>query len=77
MLFAIPEVLEVIYAVHNFKDLSEDNDPYNEHDFGPFLCCGEKLFWKIDYYDSDLKFWSDPLSSDCHRVLNIMLTEDY
>ena len=73
----LPDVLEVIEEVRRFKDFSEDNDPYGEHDFGSFDWGCEKIFWKIDYYDEALKGWCDPLSPDCHRVLTIMLAEEY
>lgn len=34
-----------------FDDLSADDDPHREHDFGSFQLGGEKLFWKIDLYE--------------------------
>jgi hypothetical protein len=74
---ALPDIVEVIDAVRDFNEFSEDNDPYGEHDFGSFVCFGERLFWKIDYYDSELKGWVDPLSGECHRVLTVMLAEEY
>lgn len=74
---ALPDIAEVIEMVRDFNEFSEDNDPYGEHDFGSFDCFGEKLFWKIDYYDSALESWADPLSSECHRVLTVMLAEEY
>ena len=73
----LPDVLEVIEEVRRFKDFSEDNDPYGEHDFGSFDWGCEKIFWKIDYYDEALKGWCDPLSPDCHRVLTIMRADEY
>lgn len=66
-------------AVRNFDDFSEDNDPYHDHSFGAFEFRGERVFWKVDYYDADLKFGSeDPsdLSKTC-RVLTIMLACEY
>ncbi len=65
--------------VELFNDFSEDNDPYGEHDFGAFDHNGEKIFWKIDYYDLDLKYGSenpaDP--NQTSRVLTIMLANEY
>ena len=73
-----PEVVSEIYTkVYNFKNFTEDNDPYGEHDFGSLKVAGEKVFWKIDYYDENLKNWCDPLDPDCQRVLTIMLAEEY
>lgn len=74
---ALPDIATVIDSVRDYDEFCEDNDPYGEHDFGSFDCFGEKLFWKIDYYDSALESWADPLSSECHRVLTVMLAEEY
>lgn len=68
---------EILTKVRSFSDFTEDNDPYGEHDFGAFTVGGVKLFWKIDYYDAELKAWCDPLSPECNRVLTIMLAEEY
>ena len=74
---ALPNIATVLSMVQDFNEFSEDNDPYGEHDFGSFEVFGEKLFWKIDYYDSNLESWADPLSSECHRVLTVMLADEY
>lgn len=73
-----PEVVSEIYTkVYNFKKFTEDNDPYGEHDFGSLKVADHKVFWKIDYYDSTLKNWCDPLDPKCRRVVTIMLAEEY
>ena len=64
-------------GVRDYTDFNEDNDPYGEHDFGSLKVAGEKIFWKIDYYDESLSKWCDPLDPDCQRVLTIMLAEEY
>jgi len=70
---------EVITAVRGFTDFTEDNDPYGEHDFGVIEIDHEKFFWKIDYYDKELKYGSEDPSdpSVTTRVLTIMLAEEY
>ena len=68
---------EVFVGVRDYTDFNEDNDPYGEHDFGSLKVAGEKIFWKIDYYDENLSKWCDPLDPDCQRVLTIMLAEEY
>ena len=68
---------DVMFAIRHFNDFSEDNDPYGERDFGSLVLSGNKIFWKIDYYDQQLKYWCDPLSPDCNRVLTVMLAEEY
>ena len=74
---ALEFVGEIFESVRLFDDFTEDNDPYGEHDFGSFEHFAHKFFWKIDYYDSHLKGWCDPLDSNCERVLTIMLAEEY
>lgn len=66
-------------AVAAFDRFSEDNDPHGEHDFGVFDLDGEKLFWKVDYFDRSLKWGSpDPANPALtHRVLTLMLASEY
>lgn len=73
-LAAIGRVLDM---VRGYDDFGPDNDPYGEHDFGSFELNGFKIFWKIDYYDENLKYWSDPLDGNTKRVLTVMLAEEY
>jgi hypothetical protein len=70
---------EIREKVELFKDFNEDNDPHGEHDFGAFVHNGEKIFWKIDYYDLDLKYGSENPSDpgQTARVLTIMLANEY
>ena len=67
----------LIEAVREFDDFNDDNDPYGEHDFGRIDWIGDKVFWKIDYYNQTLDEWGDPLSKDCKRVLTVMLANEY
>ena len=68
-----------VKAVRAFDDFGHDNDPWGEHDFGAVEVLGEKVFFKIDYYDPTLTFGSDnPANEGCtHRVLTIMLPSEY
>ena len=68
-----------VKAVRAFDDFGEDNDPWGEHDFGAVEVEGEKVFWKIDYYDPSLSQGSEnPANEGCtHRVLTIMLPSEY
>ena len=70
----LPGLLE---AVRDFDMFTEDNDPYGEHDFGSIGWRGEKVFWKIDYYDSNLQNGCDPLDTHCKRVMTVMLASEY
>ncbi len=66
-------------VVREFDAFTPDNDPHEEHDFGSFTLDGEKLFWKIDYYDVALEYGSnnpaDPAQTT--RVLTILLAAEY
>lgn len=70
-------ISEIFVGVQDFCKFTEDNDPYGEHDFGSFVASGYKIFWKIDYYDQQLKYGIDPLDPTCRRVVTIMLAEEY
>lgn len=66
-------------AVAAFADFSPDNDPYREHDCGVLEVAGERVFFKIDYYDKQLQ-WHTPDATDptvTTRVLTIMLASEY
>lgn len=72
-------VKKILEAVVNFKDFSEENDPYGEHNFGNLTVDNQKIFWKIDYYDKAVKFGSeDPSNPEITtRVLTVMLPSEY
>ena len=80
--------------VETYDAFTLDNDPYGERDFGAIYRDAdgrwttryplqgkptEKVFWKIDAYDRDLRFGSeDPANpTDTRRVLTIMLAGEY
>ena len=69
----------ILALVQMFDDFTPDNDPYGEHDFGAIEHNGQRIFWKIDYYDKTLSFGSenpaDPTVTT--RVLTVMLAEEY
>src|SRR5262249_13196808 len=58
-----------------FDAFTSDNDPHQERDFGAFEHNGERIFWKIDYYDTSLTQGSEDSSEPKQtvRVLTIML----
>jgi hypothetical protein len=73
----LDNVLGLAGKVQNFIDFTEDNDPCGEHDFGSFEWKGNRIFWKIDYFDQSLIYGEDPLSEKCRRVMTIMLVSEY
>lgn len=70
---AIREKVEI------FDAFTEDNDPHGERNFGAFEHNGERIFWKIDYYDRTLSMGSEDPSDPKQtvRVLTIMLASEY
>jgi hypothetical protein len=67
----------IVQLVRSFNAFDELNDPYVEHDFGSFSFQGEDVFWKIDYYDHELKYGKNPLDHQCNRVLTVLLASEY
>lgn len=72
-------VQTVLAMVRSFSAFDTSNDPHHEHDFGAFALGGERIFFKIDYYDLALVGHSpdaaDPAQT--HRVLTVMLASEY
>ena len=65
--------------VETFDRFDRGNDPWSERDFGNFEVGGIEVFWKIDYYDAEMKYGSeDPTDPrQTIRVLTIMLACEY
>lgn len=72
-------VVAAIQAVREFDQFSNDNDPWGEHDFGAVDLEGDKVFFKIDYYDLSLRNGSEnPANEGCTlRILTIMLASEF
>jgi hypothetical protein len=66
---------EILAALRRYHEFDADNDPYGEHDFGRITVQGHE----IDYYDQDLVRHSPDAADPAvtHRVLTVMLAEDY
>ncbi|MGW9332498.1 DUF3768 domain-containing protein [Bosea sp. NPDC055594] len=69
----------IVGKVRGFGAFDERNDPFGEHDFGAFDLDGEKVFFKIDYYNREMTAGSENPADQTvtTRVLTIMLAEDY
>ena len=65
--------------VETFDTFTPDNDPHGERDFGAFMHNGERIFWKIDYYDRTMTKGSEDPSDPGQtvRLLTIMLASEY
>ena len=72
-------VARIVKTIAVFDDFCHANDPHEEHDFGAFDADGQRVFFKIDYYDESLTYHSpDPADpSVTKRVITIMLAEEY
>ena len=70
---------QALQLVREVTDFNEKNDPYGEHDFGGVQLEGQRLFWKIDYYDHSLTSQAvDPTDpAECTRIMTIMLAREY
>ena len=78
---ALPEKTrrKIMMAIQGFDAFTPDNDPHGEHDFGSLEIDGEKVFFKIDYYDRQMAMHSPDASEPAvtTRVLTIMLANEY
>ena len=69
----------IFAAVQAFDAFDEANDPWHEHDFGALEVDGERVFFKVAYYDLTRAMHSedaaDPAKTE--RVMTIMLASEY
>ena len=72
-------VAAIVLAVQRFDGFSADNDPHGEHDFSLLQAAGERVMFKIDYYDLALAMHSPDAANPevTARVLTIMLASEY
>jgi hypothetical protein len=72
-------VARIVQTIEVYDDFCHANDPHEEHDFGAFDVDGQRVFFKIDYYDKDLTMASpDPADPGLtQRVITIMLAAEY
>lgn len=74
-----PDIAAVLLAVKTFTDFTPDNDPHEEHDFALIEAAGERVMFKIDYYDRALSMHSPDAADPAVtvRVLTIMFSSEY
>jgi hypothetical protein len=75
-----PEAVErIVKTITVFDNFCHANDPYEERDFGAFDADGQRVMFKIDYFDQTLTGPSpdpaDPAVTE--RVITIMLAAEY
>jgi hypothetical protein len=68
-----------LMAIQSFSDFTNDNDPHGEHDFGIVEVAGERIMFKIDYYDLAMSGHSPDAADPAVtvRVLTILLASEY
>lgn len=75
----VEAVAAILQAIAVFDTFDRGNDPYGEHDFGSVVVDGQRVLFKIDAYDLDLR-WQSPDPADpnvTRRVMTVMLPEEY
>lgn len=72
-------IAAVIAKVRTHACFPPDSNPHGERDFGVITLAGERVWFKIDYYDLDLRYgWEDPADpAQTRRVLTIMFPNEY
>jgi uncharacterized protein DUF3768 len=72
-------VARIVQTVAIFDDFHHANDPHQEHDFGAFEAEGQRVMFKIDYFDESLTYHSSDPSDPAvtQRVITICLAEEY
>jgi hypothetical protein len=72
-------MMEIMHTVTTYDAFDTGNDPYQEHDFGSFSHDGNRILFKIDYYDPDMTSGSDDPADPAKtvRVMTVMLAEEY
>src|SRR4029450_2590868 len=65
--------------VETFDEFTPANDPHGEHDFGSVEVEGQRVFWKIDYYDPTLTQHSEDAGDPAltRRRLTIIVAPEY
>ena len=79
MLLSPDDRCGLFHAVREFDRFNPEDDPYGEHDFGALAHKDVRYFWKIDYYDLDLRYASpDPADpAFTVRVMTIMRGDEW
>ena len=69
----------LLRAITAFDGFNWGNDPYGEQDFGAVALADERYFFKVDYYDKSLTFYSPDLcdATVTRRVMTVMRADEY
>jgi Protein of unknown function (DUF3768) len=69
----------ILEQVRSFDAFDAENDPHGEHDCAILEAEGERILFKIDYFDRSVRVHSpDPADpAVTTRILTIMLASEY
>ena len=70
---------DILRTVRDFESFTPENDPFGEHDCALLEAAGQRIVFKIDYYDRQIQGTSpDPADPrlTC-RVFTIALAHEY
>ncbi len=78
-IFSNYDLFQILRAISFYDGFNENNNPYLEKDFGIINFKNYKIIWKIDYYDTELKYHSSAPydSTKTRRVMTVMLSDEY
>lgn len=78
-IFSNCDLFQIMRAISFYDGFNENNNPYLEKDFGIINFKNYKIIWKIDYYDTELKYHSSAPydSTKTRRVMTVMLSDEY
>ena len=76
---AADTVTAILVAVQSFDRFTPANDPHGEHDFALIEVAGERVMFKIDYYDRSMTGLSPDSGNPAvtARVLTVFLASEY
>lgn len=60
-----------VRAVKAFDAFNEDADPFGTHEMGVIEVAGEKVWFRIDLYDTDYE-WASPDPTDPEKTRRVM-----
>lgn len=72
-------ISEILALVATFDAFTSENDPYGEHDCAIVNWDGQRILFKIDYYDPTLQYHSDDPTDPAKtaRVMTVMFSSEY
>ncbi|MEO9614416.1 MAG: DUF3768 domain-containing protein [Nitratireductor sp.] len=72
-------ITEILALVATFDEFTAENDPYGEHDCAIVNWQGQRVLFKIDYFDPTLQSHSDDPTDPkvTIRVMTVMFASEY